>query len=73
MQYFPPDGGTNIGFGLELKGMKKSQIKEEVDTIMATMGLSALVHVSPVSFRRSAAARRLGKGYCNQTQGSFVR
>lgn len=32
----------NIGFGLELKGLKKSQIKEEVDTIMATMGLSAL-------------------------------
>lgn len=32
----------NIGFGLELKGMKKSQIKSEVDVIMRTMGLSAL-------------------------------
>lgn len=32
----------NIGFGLELKGMKKDQIKKEVDTIMQTMGLSSL-------------------------------
>ncbi|NCC63425.1 MAG: ABC transporter ATP-binding protein [Spirochaetia bacterium] len=32
----------NIGFGLELKGMKKDQIKKEVDTIMQKMGLSSL-------------------------------
>ncbi|MDD3902751.1 MAG: ABC transporter ATP-binding protein [Sphaerochaeta sp.] len=32
----------NIGFGLELKGMKKAEIQVEVDKIMQTMGLSAL-------------------------------
>ncbi len=32
----------NIGFGLELKGMKRAQIQKEVQTIMETMGLSAL-------------------------------
>jgi len=32
----------NIGFGLELKGRKKAEIKVEVDKIMQTMGLSAL-------------------------------
>lgn len=37
----------NIGFGLELKGMKKSQIKGEVDVIMDTMGLSSLATRQP--------------------------
>lgn len=32
----------NIGFGLDLKGLKKSQIKAEVDEIMNVMGLSSL-------------------------------
>ncbi|AEV28005.1 ABC-type spermidine/putrescine transport system, ATPase component [Sphaerochaeta pleomorpha str. Grapes] len=37
----------NIGFGLELKGMKKAQIKVEVDKIMQTMGLSSLGNRQP--------------------------
>lgn len=37
----------NIGFGLELKGMKKAEIKNEVDTIMSIMGLSELGNRRP--------------------------
>lgn len=37
----------NIGFGLELKGMKKDAIKVEVDKIMEVMGLTALGNRRP--------------------------
>ncbi|MDY4610365.1 MAG: ABC transporter ATP-binding protein [Sphaerochaetaceae bacterium] len=37
----------NIGFGLELKGMKKDAIKVEVDRIMEVMGLTALGNRRP--------------------------
>ncbi|QQO11043.1 ABC transporter ATP-binding protein [Breznakiella homolactica] len=37
----------NIGFGLELKGMKKNVIKEETDKIMETMGLTTLGNRQP--------------------------
>jgi iron(III) transport system ATP-binding protein len=37
----------NIGFGLELKGLKKEVIRKETDKIMETMGLSALGNRQP--------------------------
>jgi iron(III) transport system ATP-binding protein len=37
----------NIGFGLELKGMKKDKIRLEVNKIMQTMGLSTLGNRQP--------------------------
>jgi iron(III) transport system ATP-binding protein len=37
----------NIGFGLELKGMKKEVIRTETDKIMEIMGLSALGNRQP--------------------------
>jgi iron(III) transport system ATP-binding protein len=37
----------NIGFGLELKGMKKDLIRAETDKIMEIMGLSALGNRQP--------------------------
>lgn len=39
--------GQNIGFGLELKGLKKSVIRDEVQNIMEIMGLSSLANRQP--------------------------
>ena len=39
--------GQNIGFGLELKGMKKSDIRDEVRNIMEIMGLTPLINRQP--------------------------
>ena len=39
--------GQNIGFGLELKGMKKNVIRDEVQNIMEIMGLTSLINRQP--------------------------
>jgi iron(III) transport system ATP-binding protein len=39
--------GQNIGFGLELRGMKAAQVKEKVMEIMKVMNLTDLYHRSP--------------------------
>jgi hypothetical protein len=42
--------GQNVGFGLELKGRPKAEIKEEVEKIMAVMNLKDLSRRRPGQF-----------------------